>query len=208
MVTPAVEARFQHVTDPSRLAEVRSRYHLPRQFVLGVGTLEPRKNLAALIAAYGQLCRASGLQHGLVIAGKPGWLYDGIFEQVKREGLEERVLLTGFVADEDLPTLYSLAELFVFPSLYEGFGIPVLEAMACGTPVITADNSSLPEAAGDAAMLVDAHDIGGLAEAMARTIEDRALRVRMVDAGFAWAAHFTWQRSAQALLEAYKAATA
>ena len=117
-----------------------------------------------------------------------------------------RVHFTGFVDDEDLPALYSLAEVFVFPSLYEGFGIPVLEAMACGTPVVTSNNSSLPEAAGSAALMVEATDSTKLAEAMAKVLTDAELCRRMITAGYDQASRFTWQRSARALLEAYERA--
>jgi glycosyltransferase involved in cell wall biosynthesis len=138
-----------------------------------------------------------------VIGGRPGWLYGETQRRAAEGAAAGRVLLPGFVADEDLPALYSLAELFVFPSLYEGFGIPVLEAMACGTPVVTCTNSSLPEAAGNAALLVEATDSDALAQAMARVVGDSELRRTMIAAGSQQAARFTWQRSAQALLTAY-----
>jgi len=141
-----------------------------------------------------------------VIGGKPGWLFEDIYQQAKQEDLAGRVLFPGFVADEDLPALYSLADVFVFPSLYEGFGIPVLEAMACGTPVVTSNNSSLPEAAGSAALMVEATDATELAEAIAKVLNDNELRRRMIAAGYEQASRFTWQRSAQALLEAYERA--
>jgi len=143
-----------------------------------------------------------------VIAGWPGWLYEAIFEQVEREGLEGQVLFPGFVADADLPALYSLADLLAYPSLYEGFGIPVLEAMACGTPVVAGNNSSLPEAAGPAALLVDAQDVDGLADALMRALGDTTLRRQMIERGYVQARRFTWQRSASDLLEAYRAAAA
>ena len=195
-------------TSAARLDEVRARYRLPDRFILGLGTLEPRKNFARLIAAFGQLVRETGLPHALVIGGKPGWLYEDIYRQANQEDLAGRVLFPGFVADEDLPALYSLADVFVFPSLYEGFGIPVLEAMACGTPVVTSNNSSLPEAAGSAALMVEATDSTELAEAIAKVLNDTELRRRMIAAGYDQARRFTWQRSAQALLEAYERAAA
>lgn len=208
VVTPAVDERFRRVTDPGQLAAVRARYRLPPRFVLGIGTLEPRKNFVGLIRAFAQMRWTTGLDYALVIAGRPGWLYEAIFEQVRRESLEDRVLFPGFVADADLPALYSLADLLAYPSLYEGFGIPVLEAMACGTPVVTSNNSSLPEAAGPAALLVDAEDVGALAEAMMRVLEDEQLRAQMIARGYEHARRFTWQRSAAALLETYRAAAA
>jgi glycosyltransferase involved in cell wall biosynthesis len=208
VVTPAIEPRFCREDTPARLAAVRARYRLPDRFILGLGTLEPRKNFTGLIAAFSQLVRETGLPHGLVIGGQPGWLYDGIYQKARQEDVAGRVLFPGFIADEDLPALYSLAEVFVFPSLYEGFGIPVLEAMACGTPVVAGNNSSLPEAGGSAALMVEATDAAALARAIAEVLNDADLRRRMIAAGAVQASRFTWQRSAQALLEAYERAAA
>jgi len=206
VVTPAVEPRFRRVTDQAALHDVRRRYGLPDQFILGIGTLEPRKNFVGLIQAYARLRRTSSLPHALVIAGRPGWLYEAIYEQARREGVTEAVRFLGFVADADLPALYTLADLLTYPSLYEGFGIPVLEAMACGVPVITSDNSSLPEAAGTAARLINANDHDGLAAAMAQVIGDGARRAEMIERGYAQARRFTWQNSAHALVDAYQKA--
>ena len=204
-VVPAgIEPRFQPVRDAAVLADVRARYKLPEWFILMVGTIEPRKNLSRLITAYGQLRRQTGLPHTLVIAGKEGWLFQGIYEQVTREGLTEHVLFPGFVADADLPALYTLADVLAFPSLYEGFGLPPLEAMACGTPVVTSNNSSLPEAVGSAALLVNAEDTDGLTEALARVLGDAELRGRLTELGQAQAARFTWPEAARRLLEAYR----
>jgi glycosyltransferase involved in cell wall biosynthesis len=204
-VVPAgIEARFQPVRDTAKLAAVRARYKLPEWFILMVGTIEPRKNLSRLITAYGQLRRQTGLPHALVIAGKEGWLFQGIYEQVVREGMTECVLFPGFVDDADLPALYTLADVLAFPSLYEGFGLPPLEAMACGTPVVTSDNSSLPEAVGSAALLINAEDTAGLAEALARVLGDANLRAQLTELGRAQAARFTWSDAARRLLEAYR----
>jgi len=204
-VVPAgVEPRFRPVRDTVKLNEVRERYALPQWFILAVGTIEPRKNLTRLVSAYAQLRRQTGLPHALVIAGKEGWLFQGIHEQVSREGLSEHVQFPGFITDEDLPALYTLADLLAFPSLYEGFGLPPLEAMACGTPVVVSNNSSLPEAVGAAALLVDAEDIEALADAMARVLGNANLRVRLADLGRAQAARFTWTEAAHKLLLAYQ----
>lgn len=206
-VVPAgVESRFRPVRDTVKLAEVRRRHKLPEWFILSVGTIEPRKNLIRLIAAYGQLRRQTGLPHALVIAGQPGWLYQGVYEQVVKEGLNEYVHFTGYVPDEDLPALYTLADLLAFPSLYEGFGLPPLEAMACGTPVVTSNRSSLPEAVGSAALQVNPEDVDALADAMARVLGNAALRVRLVDLGRAQSARFTWKAAAEKLLAAYQLA--
>jgi glycosyltransferase involved in cell wall biosynthesis len=209
VVTPGVGPRFRPVRDSVRLNEVRARYNLPEWFILFVGTIEPRKNLARLISAFGALRRQTGLPHALVIAGGPGWLNQGIYEQVGKEGLTEHVCFPGFVADEDLPGLYTLADLFAFPSLYEGFGIPPLEAMACGTPVVASNRSSIPEVVGSAALLVDPEDVDGMADAMARVLGNASLRARLSDLGRAQAARFTWRAAAEKLLQAYAlAATA
>ncbi len=205
VVYAGVEPRFRPVRDPARLAAVRERYHLPEFFVLFVGTIEPRKNLARLISAYAEMRRQTGLPHALVLSGSKGWLYEDIFTQVTSEGLTEDVLFPGFVADEDLPALYTLADLFAFPSLYEGFGLPPLEAMACGTPVVASNNSSLPEVLGTAALYAEAEDVTGLADAMARILGDATLRARLADLGRAQAARFTWDDAARQLVNAYEA---
>ncbi|MCU0500800.1 MAG: glycosyltransferase family 4 protein [Anaerolineae bacterium] len=206
VVTPAIEPRFRREENIARLAEVRARYRLPDRFILGLGTLEPRKNFTGLIAAFGKLARETNLSHALVIGGKPGWLYEEIYRLGNQDDLAGRVRFLGFVADEDLPALYSLADVFAFPSLYEGFGIPVLEAMACGTPVVTSNNSSLREAAGGAALMVEATDAAETAEAIAKVLNDTELACSMTLSGIEQASHFTWQRSARALLEAYERA--
>jgi glycosyltransferase involved in cell wall biosynthesis len=204
-VVPAgIEPRFRPVEDEAQLAAVRARYQLPERFILMVGTIEPRKNLARLITAYGRLRRQTGLPHALVIAGREGWLFEGIYEQVKQERLTEQIRFPGFVADADLPALYTLADVLAFPSLYEGFGLPPLEAMACGTPVVASDNSSLPEAVGAAALLVSAEDTEGLADAMARVLCDADLRGRLIELGRLRAARFTWREAALRLLAAYR----
>lgn len=205
VVYPGVEPRFRPSDDPAALARVRQRYGLgDGPFVLGVGTLEPRKNWPALIRAWAQLRRATGLPHRLVLAGGKGWLYDGIFQAAAASGLQEEIIFTGFVDDADLPALYAAAAVFAFPSLYEGFGIPVVEAMACSTPVVCADNSSLPEAAGDAALLVAAEDEQQLAQALQQAIEDIPLRDELRTRGLAQARRFTWEASAQTLWAVYE----
>lgn len=206
VVYAGIEPRFRRVDDSEQLARVRKRYQLPELFVLFVGTIEPRKNLGRLISAYAEMRRQTGLPHQLVISGSKGWLYEAIFAQVTREGLDQNVLFSGFVRDEDLPALYTLADLFVFPSLYEGFGLPPLEAMACGTPVVASRNSSLPEVLGSAALFADAEDINGLADAMARVLGDPALRSQLTRSGRVQAARFTWEDAARQLINAYEAA--
>jgi len=200
VVYPGRDESLARVTDPATLSAVSARYGLFGPYLLYVGTLHPRKNLARLVQAFASLpdslrSQFPGLR--LVLAGQKGWLYQDIMDQVHKLGLKSRVVLTGYVPDEDLPALLSGALAFAFPSLYEGFGFPVLEAMACGVPVVCSDSSSLPEVAGDAALLVDPLDIDALAGALAQVMVDEGLRRRLVGRGFQRIQRFSWRRCAQ-----------
>nr|MBC7244916.1 glycosyltransferase family 4 protein [Chloroflexota bacterium] len=205
VIYAGVGQEFQRVEDEKKLEAVRARYRLPARFVLSLGTLQPRKNFERLVEAYSQVKRETGDEIQLVIAGALGWMYDGIFKKVEALGLQGVVHFPGYVADDDLPALYSMADLFVFPSLYEGFGLPPLEAMACGTPVITSNVSSLPEVVGDAAWMVDPLDVGALANAMRQMLSEAALRSQMIARGLIQARYFTWSRAAEKLLDVYQA---
>lgn len=197
-------SHFRPVADPAQQRAVRERYGIgDRPFVLALSRLEPRKNFTRLIQAYQHARSTQQIRQRLVIGGNKGWLFDEIFATVQRLGLESDVLFPGFIADNDLPTLYSAADFFAYPSLYEGFGLPIVEALACGTPVLTADNSCLPEAGGPGALYVDAEDVSSIADGLARLAQDDALRRTLRQAGLQHAAHFTWQRSARQLLRAY-----
>lgn len=200
-----VSAAFRPVRDAARLAEVCARYGLRRPYILSLGTLQPRKNYIRLMRAFARARRSPALRdYQLVIAGGKGWLYAAIFAEVERLGLRDSVLFPGFVADADLPALYSAAALFVYPSLYEGFGLPVLEAMACGTPTVVSNASSLPEVAGDAALLVDPYDEAALAQALEQALSDEGLRARLVARGLEQARRFTWAAAAGQLLRLYQ----
>lgn len=201
-----VNERFKRVADQTAFAALRARYGLgERPFLLAVGTLQPRKNYEMLIRAFGRV--SDQLDHNLVISGGPGWLFETISQQIARLDLGQRVVLTGFVDDHDLPALYSAADVFVFPSLYEGFGLPILEAMACGVPVISSRASSLPEVTGtgaeQAAVLLSPTDEVAWADAMLGLIQDRPAREKLVGAGTRRVRLFTWSRAAAELLGLY-----
>lgn len=199
-----VNPEFRPITDAHARQVVRARYSLPpNPYIFSVGTVQPRKNYARLVQALAAL----GPQHAdvhLVIAGGRGWLDAPIYQTVRDLGMGERVHFTGFVRDEDLPVLYSDAACLAYPSLYEGIGLPVLEAMACATPVVTSTISSLPEVAGDAALLIDPYDVEALAGALRRLLDDSALRETLVARGARQAAFFTWERAASQLLAVYR----
>jgi glycosyltransferase involved in cell wall biosynthesis len=178
---------------------------LPDHFVLFVGTLEPRKNLVTLMQAFSKISHLKPPQEGesqisnlkLVLVGGKGWYYDQIFASVERLGLNDCAIFAGYVQNSDLPLWYNAADVFVFPSRYEGFGLPVLEAMACGTPTVTSTVSSLPEVAGDAALAVEPDDVDALTDALYRALTNTALREELRVKGRARAAKFTWEETAR-----------
>jgi glycosyltransferase involved in cell wall biosynthesis len=190
------------VRDSLTLERVRVRYGIGQRYLLCVGTLQPRKNLGRVVEGFARLASAPGMcDVQLVLAGKRGWLYEDLVAQTGREGLEGRVLFPGYVDDADLPALYGSALGYIFPSLYEGFGLPVLEAQACGAPVMTSNNSSLPEVAGDAALLVDPNDVDAIAEAMLRLATDETLRAELIERGFQNVKRFSWEKCARETLD-------
>lgn len=196
-----VTPEFKPVENPFDLAAVCQKYALDKTpFVLTLGTIQPRKNYRRLVQAFAQI----DPPFTLVIAGNKGWHYDTIFKEVQELGLENRVYFPDFVDDSDLPALYSAASLFVYPSLYEGFGLPALEAMACGTPVVASNQSSLPEVVGEAGVLVDPRDVGAIAEAMSRVLSDESLNRQLSETGRRRAAHFSWDKVAADLLNLYE----
>lgn len=198
---PGRDETLAPVRDPASIEAVKARYGIVGDYFLYLGTLQPRKNLARIITAFAHL-RPETLKRDtfLVLAGKRGWLYDRLVAQVCRLGLERRVLFPGYVPDENKAALLSGALAFVFPSLYEGFGLPVLEAQASGCPVITSTTSSLPEVAGNAALLVDPHDTAAIAAAMRRIATGPALRESLVERGFANLRRFSWSACARVVL--------
>src|SRR4051812_20752636 len=204
VVYEAAAPSFQRVHDVSELERVRARYGLGDRIILYVGTIEPRKNLPTLIEAFAARRRAGELPHQLVCVGPYGWLSRGIDEQMKRPDVAGAIKLTGYVPFEDLPALYSLAEMFVYPSMYEGFGLPVVEAMACGTPVITGRTAALTEIGGGAIMEVDRIEPDSLGRALVALAGNRDLREELSGRGLARAASFSWERAARESLEIYR----
>jgi glycosyltransferase involved in cell wall biosynthesis len=197
-VTVVYEAAAPHFAPASadEVVRVRARYGLPERFLLTVGTIEPRKNLSRLLAAF-EIVAQRGLVDAWVVVGRPGWLYDDFFARLEASPVRDRVILPGFVPDEDLPAVNAAAMAAVLPSLYEGFGLPVLEAMACGTPAVCSNASCLPEFGGAAARYFDPKDAEAMAAALVEMLADEALRHEMRRRGLQQAALFSWQRAAR-----------
>ena len=189
--------------NPLEIARVRRQYNLPEKFILNVGVLEPRKNVTTLVRAFKSLIE-QGIPHSLAIVGKRGWHYEQIFQTVKDLGIEDRVIFTDYIPENDLRCLYRASDLFVYPSFYEGFGLPVLEAMAQGVPVVTSNLSSMPEIAGDTALRVNPHDEPALASAMQRVLTDRGLHDKLAQDGYARSKLFSWRRTARETLGVYE----
>jgi glycosyltransferase involved in cell wall biosynthesis len=197
---------YRPVRNERQLSEVCGHYRLePHKYILYVGVLEPRKNIPRLLDAYASL-REIGLRQPLAIVGRRGWRCEDLFRAIAALGLEEQVVFTGYVPEQHLPVLYSAARAFVYPSLYEGFGLPVLEAMACGTPVVTSCASSMPEVVGDAGVLINPERHEDIAAGIRRVLEDPDLECWLREAGPARAALFTWERTASQTIEVYKQA--
>lgn len=207
VVYPGVDEMFRpfYLSDLEK-AHLRKKYDIPQRFILFVGQLQPRKNLVRLLKAFGEINRKYP-EYKLVLVGKQGWMYDKIYETMEEMDLEDSVVFTGYVEDADLPMIYSLSELFVFPSLYEGFGFPVLEAMACGTPVITSNRSSLAEIARGAAVLVDPLDVREIAEAIDHILSDLAIQNDLRTRGLNLAEQFTWEKCAKQTVDVYQYAS-
>lgn len=204
VIYEGVDENFRPVKTPESLKEIKHKYNLPEKFILFVGTIEPRKNIKRLIEAFYDLTKNRKMEHSLVIAGGKGWHYDDVFNTVEKLKLGKKIIFTDYVRGSELPLLYNAADLFVYPSLYEGFGLPPLEAMACGVPVVTSNTSSLPEVVGDAAVLVDPADVQTMAEAIKQTLEDKNLREKMIKQGFIQAKKFSWEATAIKTLNVYE----
>lgn len=203
---PLAPRRAFRPMDESEASAVRRRLGVEDDFILFVGTVEPRKNLISLVRAFDELLRATDLRPQLVIAGPKGWLTEGLFANVEWTARTDRILFTGYVSDEDLRGLYSSCRVSVYPSVYEGFGLPPLEAMACGAPVITSRIPVIMETVGTSARLIDPNDVRELTSALVELLTDPGARAHLSTVGFERAAEFTWERTAEMTLEVYREA--
>jgi glycosyltransferase involved in cell wall biosynthesis len=203
VAVPGVRPDFRPLP-PDRVADIRRQLQLPERYILYVGTLEPRKNLATLLRAYARLPRRSAVK--LVLVGSRGWRAGAIFALIEELGLEQDVITPGYVTGENLPMWYNPAEMFVYPSVYEGFGLPLLEAMACGVPVIASDTTSLPEAVGPGGLLLPPADVDAWAGALSDLLDDPTARAAQSERGLKWAAGFTWENTARQTVAAYRKA--
>ncbi len=204
VVHEAADPRFRPQTEQA-VAAVRARYGLPARYLLSVGTIEPRKNLTRLLAAFEAL-HGEGLSDGWVIVGRRGWLCADFFARLEASPARQAVILPGYVADDDLPAIYAGAQALALPSLYEGFGLPILEAMACATPVAAADRASLPEIGGAAALYFDPTSTEAITETLRQLLRDRDLRASLRARGLEQAARFSWQRAARETEAVYRKA--
>jgi glycosyltransferase involved in cell wall biosynthesis len=202
----AAPAHFGPVNNEKELQRVRHIYGIDGDYILCVSSIQPRKNLPRLVRAFASLRnkRRAGTLPKLVLVGKCAWLYDETLRALQETGMEDSVILTGYVPQSDLPALYSGAVCFVYPSYFEGFGLPPLEAMKCGAPTIVGNNTSLPEVVGDAGLLIDPYDISAIAAAIERLIDDSDFRRQLTVKGLARARMFDWHETARQTLDIYK----
>ncbi|WP_303836354.1 glycosyltransferase family 1 protein [Ruminococcus flavefaciens] len=197
--------RFRPCTEPQRIPEVKKSLEIEGEYFLYVGTIEPRKNLERLMTAYAAFAKKAGENAPkLVLAGGKGWLDKGIYSRVEKLGMEKNIIFTKYIPSEDMNPLMCGALAFVFPSIYEGFGMPPLEAMACGVPVLTSGEASLPEVTGDCAVICDAYDVKSIAQGLYRLYSDEKLRKELSRRGLERAQGFTWERSAKMLMDVYR----
>ena len=200
----AAGEQFKPVDRDQARSQLKEEYGIDKNFVLSVGVIQPRKNLQRLLEGYAKLDKEIRSSHKLVIVGKYGWKESGFPKKIEELGLVDDVVLPGHVPYEELPVFYSAAELFVYPSVYEGFGLPPLEAMACGTPVVTGNRSSLPEVVGNAGIMVDPYDPAEFTNAITKVLSDESLRTEMSRKGLAQAKNFSWTKMAEQVLQVYR----
>lgn len=200
----AAADEFKPIDDAVKIQAVQDKYQTSARYILFVGRLEPRKNVPTLIKAFDRLKARHHLPHKLVIAGMKDFAFQDVFKTAARAQSSEDILFTGGIDQEDLPLLYNGAEMFVYPSFAEGFGIPPLEAMACGTPVITSNTSSLPEVVGEAGIMVDPHNMEALSDAMGQVTQDEVLQREMREKGLRQSQKFSWSQTAETVLRVYE----
>ena len=202
----AAAVRFSPVRDESELDRVRNKYGINGKYILTVGSIQPRKNIPRLIRAYSMLCRERNLEPlpKLVVVGKRGWLYEDTLATAESSTVRDQIILTGYVDDKDLPALYSAASCFVYPSYFEGFGIPPLEAMRCGTPTITGDRTCFPEIIGDAGLMVDPFDEQAIKLGIVRVLTEQTLRDELIEKGLKRANSYDWLKTARQTLDVYE----
>lgn len=201
VVPLGLEHTIARVEDESVLAAIRKRYSLREPFLLFIGTLEARKNVLRLIRAFAEGRRLYGWKHSLVLAGAPGHGYDGIAQLIRQEGIQEHVIVTGYIDNSDLSSFYSLADIFIYPSLYEGFGFPPLEAMKCGCPVVVSNTTSLPEVVGDAGVYINPYDEQSIRTGIHSLVGDASLKNKFIQSGRARSMQFTWEKTVQTMIE-------
>jgi len=206
VIYEAAAPQYRVITAAAELERVRQRYHLQQPFVLYVGTIEPRKNLTRLVQAFAQAHRRNP-EFELILVGQLGWQYESLLKAIEEAQLGSAVRRLGYVPNEDLPALYNLARLLAFPSLYEGFGLPIIEAMACGTPVLTSQGTALAEVAGEAALLIDPLEVAAMVEGLMCLLNTAPLRDELRERGLQRAAEFSWTRTAAETVKVYEAVT-
>jgi len=193
---------FRIIDDKDAVERIKQKYGLPKKYILFVGTIEPRKNITGLVSAYAKI-KKNGCEHKLVVVGKRGWSYREIFTTIKNLNLENEVIFTGYVDAEDLPFIYNGASVFVYPSFYEGFGIPILEAMSCGVPVVTSNVSSLPEITGEAALLIEPENIEVMSASIDKVLKDPDIANNMIQKGLDRAKLFSLEKMVKETVEVY-----
>lgn len=203
VVYHGINKRFTRVSDTVKINAVQNKYQLPSKFILFVGNLEPKKNINRIIEAFWSLKVHQHIDYKLVIAGRKGWKYDPIFELCKNKKMHDEITFPGYIHEQDLPALYSLASAFTFPSLDEGFGLPVLEAMACGCPVIVSNQGALPEISGGICPMADPYSVSSIASAILNVLQQEDYRELVIQQGLQWSKKFTWEACAEKMLHLY-----
>jgi glycosyltransferase involved in cell wall biosynthesis len=201
----AADKIYRPVSDASHLSQVKQKYNLPDDFILYVGSLSPRKNIVRLLEAFSRI--RTNIPHNLVLTGSKSWKDSAVYQTMCSLNLTDRITQLGYVEHEDMPALYNLAGAYIYPSLYEGFGLPVLEAMQCGCPVVASNATSIPEVAGDAAVPVNPLDTTAIADAVYRVLTDNKLREELINSGFQQAEKFSWDRCANTMLKTIRNST-